>query len=124
MGIRRIDHVQIGFPTGDLARIRHFYGELLGLTEWRGGAGSTLRFQSGAGTRVDLVPTEHWQTPSEPAHLAFEVEDLPGLRARLLAQGVSIDEDRPLAGHRRFYANDPAGNALEFLEPDASARVT
>lgn len=26
---------------------------------------------------------------------------------------------RALPGHRRFYAHDPVGNRLEFLEPDA-----
>lgn len=117
MGVLAIHHVQLGFAAGDHARIRHFYGELLGLTEWRDGPGHALRFLAG-GQRLDLVPSDRWQRPAEPVHLALSVHNLVGLRARLLAAGVLVDEERPLAGHRRLYAHDPAGNQLELLEPD------
>ena len=30
----------------------------------------------------------------------------------------SLEEHQPLPGYLRFYVNDPAGNRLEFLEPD------
>jgi extradiol dioxygenase family protein len=30
---------------------------------------------------------------------------------------VRITWDGDLPGHRRFYADDPVGNRLEFLEP-------
>ena len=37
--------------------------------------------------------------------------------ARLEAGGVSVVWDSALPGHQRFYAQDPVGNRLEFLEP-------
>ncbi len=122
MSIHSIHHVQLGFPAGQQALVRHFYGELLGLKEFRlGGTGNALRFYA-ASQRVDLVPVPDW-TPApatQSSRLAFEVQNLPGFRARLLDAGLQIDETRPLPGHLRFYANDPAGNPLEFLEPDLS----
>ncbi len=115
--IHSIHHVQLGFPAGQQSLVRHFYGELLGLKEFRLGGGNALRFYA-ASQRVDLVPVPNW-VPS-PSHLAFEVQNLPGFRTKLLDAGLEIDETRPLPGHLRFFVNDPAGNPLEFLEPDHS----
>ena len=57
--------------------------------------------------------------PAEKAHPAFEVDDLPGLRARLTAAGIATWEDEPYPGRERFYTRDPFGNRLEFLGPPA-----
>jgi catechol 2,3-dioxygenase-like lactoylglutathione lyase family enzyme len=119
MAIHSINHVQLAFAAGQQARVRHFYSDLLGLKEFRAGGGNTLRFYAGP-QRVDLVPVPQWQGTPAPSHLAFEVQNLPGLRAQLLDAGFELDETRPLGGHLRFYVNDPAGNTLEFLEPDLS----
>lgn len=52
--------------------------------------------------------------PSRRAHVAFLVDDLEGLRARLDAGGVvTVDDPMPI-GVRRFYVEDPFGNRLEF----------
>jgi catechol 2,3-dioxygenase-like lactoylglutathione lyase family enzyme len=119
MSIHSINHVQLGFPAGQQARVRHFYSDLLGLKEFKAGSGNALRFFAGS-QRVDLVPVPDWKGTPAPSHLAFEVQNLPGFRARLLDAGFELDETRPLGGHLRFYVNDPAGNTLEFLEPDLS----
>ncbi len=45
---------------------------------------------------------------------------LTGLRdlaARLADAGVEVTWDGHFPGHDRFYAADPFGNRLEFLEP-------
>jgi catechol 2,3-dioxygenase-like lactoylglutathione lyase family enzyme len=127
MNIHSIHHAQLGFRAGDEAQIRRFYNQLIGLTEFKVGQqpalGAPLRFVAGH-QRVDLVPTENWQPSPVPAHLAFEVQDLPSLRRRLLSANVVLEETQPLVGHLRFYVKDPAGNRLEFLEPDASQAST
>ena len=82
MSIHSINHVQLGFPAGQQARVRHFYSELLGLKEFRAGGGNALRFFAGS-QRVDLVPVSDWHGSPAPSHLAFEVQNLPGFRATL-----------------------------------------
>lgn len=37
----------------------------------------------------------------------------------LAARGAPVIWDDGLPGHARFYAEDPVGNRLEFLEPSA-----
>ena len=39
-------------------------------------------------------------------------------RSRLLLAQLPLVENRALPGYLRFYVKDPAGNQLEFLEPD------
>ena len=117
MAIHSINHVQLAFPAGAEGQIRNFYTRLLGLPEVHQPVGSTLRFAAGT-QRIDLVPTEGWQAAPAVSHLAFEVEDLPALRGRLLQAELALVENRALPGYLRFYVKDPAGNQLEFLEPD------
>jgi len=123
MSIHAINHVQLAFPAGREAEVRRFYGGLVGLTELKQQGGKTLRFVAGQ-QRIDLVPTENWLPAPATSHLAFEVKDLPSLRSRLLDAQLRLEESRPLSGHRRFYVDDPAGNQLEFLEPDPSQAST
>jgi catechol 2,3-dioxygenase-like lactoylglutathione lyase family enzyme len=123
MPIHSISHVQLAFAPGEHAIIRHFYGQLLGLFEQRPQSTHALRFYAGS-QRVDLVPSPDLPPAATRSHLAFEVQNLPGLRARLLDAGLQLDESQALAGHLRFYVRDPAGNALEFLEPDPSQAST
>nr|WP_315204007.1 VOC family protein [uncultured Albidiferax sp.] len=129
MNIHSIHHAQLPFRAGDEAQIRRFYNQLIGLTEFHAGGqdGAPLRFVAGH-QRIDLVPTDNWQPNAVPSpnfsHLAFEVQGLPTLRNRLLSAQVPLEESRPLVGYLRFYVKDPAGNQLEFLEPDASQAST
>ena len=50
--------------------------------------------------------------PARKAHPAFAVDDLDALAANL----GDVRWDEELSGGRRFYATDPFGNRLEFLE--------
>jgi catechol 2,3-dioxygenase-like lactoylglutathione lyase family enzyme len=118
MTVQAIDHVQLSFPQGKESELRDFYGRLVGLGEVGTTGRGPLRFRAGA-QRIDLLPMENWVPPPATAHLAFSVSDLPALRQRLVAAGFTPDESRPLPGHLRFYLQDPAGNALEFLEAQA-----
>jgi catechol 2,3-dioxygenase-like lactoylglutathione lyase family enzyme len=122
MTIQSINHVQLVFPALLESKIRHFYGGLVGLTEVAYSPGATLRYRVGQ-QRIDLVPTaDATAAAAAPAaaHLALEVSNLALLRDRLHASRVELDESRPLPGYQRFYLKDPAGNSLEFLEPDAA----
>jgi catechol 2,3-dioxygenase-like lactoylglutathione lyase family enzyme len=113
-----LDHLQIAMPKGEEAAARHFYGVLLGLTEIakpeplasRGGC-----WFEGEGIQIHLGVEAEFQ-PARKAHPAFLVGDLDALRTHLLAANVSITLDSTLPHVRRFYAADPFGNRLEFIQ--------
>lgn len=119
MRIVDIDHVQLAMPEGREDDARHFYGTVLDLPELAKPANLAKRggvwFQ--AGPRQLHLGVEAEFRPARKAHPAFRVDDLGALRERLLANGYAPNEDEPLAGYDRFYASDPFGNRLEFLEP-------
>jgi hypothetical protein len=41
---------------------------------------------------------------------------LDDLREALMGRGIAVADDANLPGERRFYAEDPWGNRLEFIE--------
>ena len=49
-------------------------------------------------------------------HPAFEVENVPGVRAYLEGRGVRTKDEPQLPGIRRFSLFDPFGNRIEFME--------
>jgi catechol 2,3-dioxygenase-like lactoylglutathione lyase family enzyme len=115
----RLHHVQLAIPAGVEDRCRAFWGELLGMEEVekppvlaaRGGCW----FRS-AGVEVHLGVEEPF-VPARKAHPGLLVRDLAGLAAALESAGVQVTWDPEFPGHDRFYAADPFGNRLEFLEP-------
>lgn len=121
MRIRRLDHVQLAMPAGREGEAREFYQEMLGIPEMpkpphlaaRGGCW----FESGQvkvhlGVDIDF-------TPARKAHPAFIVDDLRGLVADLEQAGYRVAADQPLEGYDRRYVDDPFGNRIELMEPDA-----
>jgi hypothetical protein len=54
--------------------------------------------------------------PSKKAHPPFLVFSLDELRQTLLARGINVVEGEDLPERRRFYADDPWGNHIEFVE--------
>lgn len=113
-----IDHIQIAAPTGCEAAAREFYGSLLGLREIEKPLSLRARggcwFQCGE-QQFDIGVESNFQ-PAKKAHPAFVASDLAKLRESIRAQAAKITEDDSLPGSRRFYAEDPWGNGVEFLE--------
>lgn len=117
--ITGVHHVQLAAPPGSEDRLRAFYGGVLGLTEVpkppalarRGGA-----WFRGPGVELHLG-IEPGFRPARKAHPGLLVDDLDALAERLRAAGHEITPDELFPGHRRFYADDPVGNRLEFLRP-------
>ncbi|MGB9464030.1 MAG: VOC family protein [Candidatus Acidiferrum sp.] len=116
--IARIDHIQMAAPKGCEAAAREFYGSLLRLREIEKPV--SLRGRGGCwfqcGDQQIHIGVEADFRPAKKAHAAFAVADLEKLRKALLARGVKIIDDDSLPGTRRFFAEDPWGNRLEFLE--------
>ena len=114
-----LHHVQLAIPAGSEEQARSFYGGVLGMTKLdkptvlaaRGGC-----WFRGGGWEVHLgVETPF--TPARKAHPGVLVTSLEVLEQRLLSAGVEVRWDDDFPGHRRFYADDPYGNRLEFLQP-------
>ena len=110
-----IDHVQVAAPPGCEETARAFYGGVLGLAELEKPEGLRARggvwFALGSGQELH-VGVEHDFAPARKAHPAFVVDDLDAVAEAL--GDVRWDDELP--GVRRFYAGDPWGNRLEFLE--------
>lgn len=113
-------HVQLAMPVGQEDAAGRFYAGTLGLERTpkpdhlaiRGGC--WFRSTSGA---VELhLGVEKDFRPARKAHPALLVDGLDDLRRRLEEAGTPVQDDIQLEGHDRFYAFDPFGNRLEFIE--------
>ena len=117
MRIVGIDHVQVSMPAGTEPEARAFYVGVLGLIEVRKPASLAARggcWFSGAGIDLHLGVEPDFR-PAGRAHVALVVDDLPALRAALLAAGSPIVEDDADIGVERCYTADPFGNRIELV---------
>jgi len=124
----RTHHVAIVTP--DVARLRAFYTDTLGLPVVGGFADHAIVFVGAGGTTIELVEDE---VPAGGTgrrgwhHLAWEVESVDATYAELSGRGVPFHvppEDFPPAAPtmRIAFFTDPDGNAVELLQPLARAR--
>ena len=114
-----LHHVQLSIPVGGEDLCREFWGNTLGMEELakppvlaaRGGC-----WFRGGGLEVHLGVEKNFAA-AKKAHPGVLVKDLSKLAARLETSGISVKWDDHFPGFSRFYADDPFGNRLEFLEP-------
>jgi catechol 2,3-dioxygenase-like lactoylglutathione lyase family enzyme len=116
----RINHVTLAVPADEHAKVREFYGTVLGLRE--------VKRPEALGVVYDIIWyelldvllhidfTPPWTKPAENRHIAVEVKHLDAARAYLEKKGVEIREAVMIPDRRRFYALDPFGNYFEFIE--------
>jgi len=99
-------------------KAREFYGEILGLEELEVPLALRDRaccwFQCGR-LQVHIGIQQDFQ-PSRKAHPAFLTTNIDGLKEVFQLHGIVTVDDSDLPGVRRFFAADPWGNRLEFLE--------
>lgn len=109
--------------TDDVARLRAFYVDVLGLPVVGGFPGHEIIFIGVGGTAIELVPRE--MQPGAGAgwdHLALEVADIDAAYAELTARGVLFHVPPkpfpPAAPSVRIaFFKDPDGNVLELVQP-------
>lgn len=120
-----LHHVQLAIPPGGEDACRPFYVDVLGMTELVKPPQLTAR--GGLWVRADGVEihlgVEQEFRPARKAHPGIRVVGLPAPESRLKAAGIPVEWDGNFPGHRRFYASDPHGNRLEFIERDESLPV-
>lgn len=113
-----IDHVQLAAPAGCEDAARDFYGRILGLLELT--KPEALRQRGGCwfqcGTHQIHIGIDADFRPAKKAHPAISVSDLNELRRQFTAAGIRVQDDGAIPGTSRFYAEDPWGNRLEFVQ--------
>lgn len=113
---------RLNIEVGDIARAGDFYADLLGL-EGRPQMGSRVYFEAGG---VTLQVVEAAAPHAAAKALYFAVDDLDAVHRRAAALGCLSGEQvhgmaagdpvvRPW-GERSFYADDPWGNPLCFVD--------
>jgi catechol 2,3-dioxygenase-like lactoylglutathione lyase family enzyme len=118
-----LHHVQLAMPAGEEDAARAFWVGVLGFVEIP--KPPELAARGGLWVRADGVEVhlgvEGGFRAAGKAHPGIRVRGLDDLAKLLEANGVEVSWDGAFPGHRRFYAGDPFGNRLEFLEPDGTA---
>ena len=119
--LERLNHAHITVPLDRLEEARHFYCEIIGLTEVP--KPPELTVYPGFWLQLDGLqlhvggderPVDRW---ASGAHLAIEVTDLAARRARLEAFGAELKTMVHYPGYERFEFRDPFGNRMELINP-------
>ena len=117
-----LHHVQLAIPPCAEDSCREFWRDILGMTEMEKPAELATRggcwFQGGS--LVVHLGVEHDFSPAKKAHPGLLISGLDELAAHLHRNDVEVTWDDNFPGFARFYAHDPFGNRLEFLEPVGS----
>jgi catechol 2,3-dioxygenase-like lactoylglutathione lyase family enzyme len=117
INFKRLDHVQICIPNGKENEARHFYTDIIGLTEIpkpealipNGGLWYQVAdIQFHIGTENEINKSKR--------HPAFEISNLEDARQYLIQHGVTLKEEIQIAGQKRFSFIDPFGNRIELLQ--------
>ncbi len=112
--ILQIDHCSM--ITTNVERSRHFYRDLLGLTEIhkpRTFDFTVLWFDLG-NQHLHLLLKDRPDTIS-PRHVALRVADAAAARKYFAAHGIATHETTPIPGADRFFIDDPDGNRIEII---------
>lgn len=119
INFKRLDHVQLCVPEGEVENARTFYCEVLGLQEIE----RPIAVREMAGFWLEIadirlhIATEPPMTPSR-RHPAFEIEHLEAVRAYLLENAVRIKEEVKIDGLNRFSMYDLWNNRIELIEKE------
>jgi catechol 2,3-dioxygenase-like lactoylglutathione lyase family enzyme len=115
----RLHHVSIPVAPHQLAEGRAFYSEAFGLREIEPpatlGPNRVVWFDLDGRELHLFVEEGANQVPSD-RHLAFEVDDLDGFRARLAEHGIAAEEAVPIHNRPRLFIHDPFGNRVEVTQ--------
>lgn len=116
--IRALDHIQLEMPISGETTARAFYAGVLGFSTvakphplaQRGGCW----FQH---NKINLhIGVSDSFKPLAKAHICLTVADIDKAFAYLEEAGVDVQRDESLPYAQRFYARDPFGNRIEFLQ--------
>lgn len=123
MRVLLLEHVSVTSPEELEDEVIGWYRDLLGLEELEKPPGTRAKgawFRVGE-QQVHITIDEH--NPAKVSHFGIVVDDFADVVDRLRASGCHIEQASPIPGRRRFYTRDPAGNRVEIISIEGSARV-
>src|SRR5688572_24866953 len=103
-------YVEVGGPE-QVAQLKAFYGDVLGLPLRSEEAGESVWFDAG-GTTVGFHASASAENDPGVVNLSFDVDDVEAEAARLQADGVTIAQgpmDAPWSGGKVVVIFDPVG---------------
>jgi catechol 2,3-dioxygenase-like lactoylglutathione lyase family enzyme len=117
-----LHHVQLAIPAGAEDACRQFW-QALGLVEIE--KPPVLAARGGCWFRADRLEVHCGVDadfrPAGKAHPGILMGNLKALADRLAEAGIATEWDDSFPGYDRFYATDPVGNRLEFMQPQRPA---
>jgi len=120
--IEAIHHVNIRAPAGDIAKLRHFYCEVVGLREgWRPPFESRGHWlYAGPHPVVHLVEADadgRKESGGGVDHVAFRCSALAPMVEQLRSRGIEFSLTRvPTLGDQQLLFRDPLGIGVELTE--------
>jgi catechol 2,3-dioxygenase-like lactoylglutathione lyase family enzyme len=116
LDISGIDHVQVAVPRALEPQCLAFYREVMGLPEIE--KPEELKSRGGAWFQLPNlqmhVGVDPAASPRSKRHVCFLVPDLSVARSKIVASGITIEEESEAEGLKRFFIRDPAGNRIEI----------
>jgi predicted enzyme related to lactoylglutathione lyase len=113
IGVDRVDYVRV--PVTDIGEARHFYGELLGLSENPNSPDDDwIEYEAGNVTLAVMTPHTHDYefAALPPATIALRVTDVAAAKAKLEEAGLEVGELWDSGKCRGAGVSDPAGNRI------------
>ena len=113
IGVERVDYIRV--PVRDIEKAKHFYGELLGLTENPNSPDDDwIEYEAGNVTLAVMTPETHEYefTPLPPATIALRVRDVAAAKATLEAAGLQVNEMWDSGACKGAGVSDPDGNRI------------
>ena len=112
-------HINITIPVGGEDLSRNFWGAILGMVEIEKPPLLATRagcwFRAGA-VEIHLSADINF-LPEEKAHPGILIANLRKFAEHLESHQVALRWDEEFPAFQRFYATDPFGNRLEFMQP-------
>jgi catechol 2,3-dioxygenase-like lactoylglutathione lyase family enzyme len=111
--VERVDYVRV--PVRDIAKAKHFYGEILGLAENPNSPGDDwIEYEAGNVTIAVMTPDAHDYefAPLPPGTLALRVSDVAAAKEKLEAAGVQVNEMWNSGVCHGAGFSDPDGNRI------------
>ncbi|MGI8642901.1 MAG: VOC family protein [Thermomicrobiales bacterium] len=120
-GVLRLQHVSVPIPPERVDEGRAFYTGVLGMSEIPVPESligvALVWFQaSDDGDEVHLYAEKNPAERVSGQHLCLQIDDIDDFAAKLVKQGITVEETTVIPGRPRRMVFDPFGNQIELMQ--------